>query len=187
MKKEEWTLTEVARLLQQPQHRLIYLCEKIVVVPDCSGAEGRGSSRRFSARNIFEISVALILNEFHFPVMLSGFFLYAIRSFESDVGESIESFRLPDALRRLDAPEIVGILTNGSRLHFGIRSFGQPMKYFGGVEIDSDNLMDNLSFMDDDLQKNTSAHNQIEVNSSISSHTSFEINLTQIAQNFNLE
>ena len=50
----EWTLSEAARLLRQPQHRLIYLCEKAAVIPDYADAHGRGSSRRFSARNLLE-------------------------------------------------------------------------------------------------------------------------------------
>ena len=40
------TLTEAARLLKEPQHRLIYLCEKGVVEPDVQDAaapRGTGS------------------------------------------------------------------------------------------------------------------------------------------------
>ncbi len=59
----EWTLTEAARLLEVPQHRLIYLCEKEVVQPDLNDATGRGSSRRFSRRNILEFAVALRLRD----------------------------------------------------------------------------------------------------------------------------
>ena len=36
MKKFEWTLSELSKLLYQPQHRLIYICEKGVIVPDHS-------------------------------------------------------------------------------------------------------------------------------------------------------
>jgi hypothetical protein len=61
---EQWTLTEAAGLLREPQHRLIYLCEKGVVRPDYEDAKGRGSSRRFSARNLLEFAVALRLREF---------------------------------------------------------------------------------------------------------------------------
>lgn len=43
MKYEMWTLTKVAKLLQQPQYRLIELCENKVVVTDGADAEGRGS------------------------------------------------------------------------------------------------------------------------------------------------
>ena len=46
----DWTPTEAARLLEEPQHRLIYLCEKGVVEPDLQDAEGRGSSRGVAGR-----------------------------------------------------------------------------------------------------------------------------------------
>lgn len=85
MKQEEWTLTEVAKLLQQPQHRLIYLCEKQVILPDKADAEGRGTSRRFFTRNMHEFSIALTISEFHFPVAMSGNLLYVLRSFERTV------------------------------------------------------------------------------------------------------
>jgi DNA-binding transcriptional MerR regulator len=62
-----WTLTEAARLLGEPQHRLIYLCEKGVVEPDVQDAGGRGSSRRFSNRNLLEFAVALRLRELELP------------------------------------------------------------------------------------------------------------------------
>ena len=48
MSREEWTLTQIAKFLRQPQYKLIYLCEKGVIVPDGVDAKGRGSSRRFS-------------------------------------------------------------------------------------------------------------------------------------------
>ena len=63
MNKTEWTLFEIAKLLHQPQHRLIYLCEKGVIVPELSDAQGRGSSRRLSASNIFEFAIALFIGE----------------------------------------------------------------------------------------------------------------------------
>ena len=40
---------------------------------------------------------------------------------------------------RLDAPEIIGILTNGSQLNFAIGFTSQPKKLFGGVDISDDN------------------------------------------------
>ena len=36
--KSEWSLSEAARLLGQPQHKLIYLCEKGVIIPDLGDA-----------------------------------------------------------------------------------------------------------------------------------------------------
>ena len=68
---------------------------KKVIVPDEADAEGRGSSRRFSARNILEFTIASILSEFHFPVAMSGNLLYAMRSFETSIQKTINNFRLP--------------------------------------------------------------------------------------------
>ena len=39
IQKKEWTITEIARLLRQPQNRLIYLREKEVIVPYSADAE----------------------------------------------------------------------------------------------------------------------------------------------------
>ena len=70
-----WTLSEVARLFGQPQHRLIHLCEKGVVRADFEEARGRGSSRRFSRRNLLQLAVALKLRELMVPVAPIGEFL----------------------------------------------------------------------------------------------------------------
>ena len=133
MDKQEWTLTGIAKLLQQPQHRLIYLCEKDVIVPDGTDAEGRGSSRRFSARNLFEFSVALTLGEFHIPAIMSGKILLALRSFEKVLKQTISNLDLPYALRTPNAPEIRALLTNGSCLYFAIGE-GSKTKLIGGVD-----------------------------------------------------
>ena len=97
--KSSWTLSESARLLGQPQHRLIYLCEKGVIVPDLGDAHGRGSSRRFSARNLLEFEIALKLRELTVPVGSIAAILYALRAFEAKVAEQIPGFSLPDGLR----------------------------------------------------------------------------------------
>ena len=65
MSRKEWTLTQIANLLGLPQYKLIYLCEKGVIVTDGVDAKGRGSSRRFSARNMFEFLAAFTLGDFH--------------------------------------------------------------------------------------------------------------------------
>src|SRR3972149_6096903 len=95
----EWTLTEAARLLGEPQHRLIYLCEKGAVQPDLQDAEGRGSSRRFSARNLLEFAVALRLRDLEIPAALVGAVIYVLRGFERSVRRQIADFPLPDSLR----------------------------------------------------------------------------------------
>ena len=135
MTKRELTLTEISRVLDEPQHRLIYLCEKGVIVPDGSDAKGRGSSRRFSPRNLFEFSVALTLAEFHFPAKITANFLYVVRSFETHVKQSIQGFSIPADLVKQQSPEIIGLVTNGSCLYFSIGFPGKPKNIFGGVDI----------------------------------------------------
>jgi DNA-binding transcriptional MerR regulator len=63
-----YTLSNLARRLGAPQHRLIHLCEKGVIVPEVSDAAGRGSSRSFSAMNYLEFAVALRLRDMFVPV-----------------------------------------------------------------------------------------------------------------------
>ena len=108
MKKnpDVWTLTQAARLLGEPQHRLIYLCEKGAVVPDFHDAEGRGSSRRFSARNLLEFAIALRLRELEIGVALVGAVVHVLRAFEPRVGKEFRGFRLPDSLRVPGAPDL---------------------------------------------------------------------------------
>ena len=89
----EWTLTEAARSLGEPQHRLIYLCEKGVVQPDLEEAKGRGSSRRFSARNLLEFAVALHLRELELPASIIGAVTYTLRAFERKVQAQMPTFR----------------------------------------------------------------------------------------------
>lgn len=49
-------LSEIARRLDVPQHKLLHLCEKGVVIPEIHDAAGRGSSRVFSADNFLEFA-----------------------------------------------------------------------------------------------------------------------------------
>lgn len=187
MHKNEWTISEIARLLNQPQHRLIYLCEKEVIIPDFSDAHGRGSSRRFSARNIFEFSTALVLSEFHFPATMSANFLYAIRSFETSVNESLNDFSLPDALMDNKSPEIVGIITNGSVLHFSMGIPGRLKKVFGGIDINEVTRNNDSSIDEHDFQILTNRPEKADAPSTSTNIARFEINLTKIAQNLKLE
>ena len=188
MNDREWTLTEIAKLLNEPQHRLIYLCEKGVVIPEYSQAQGRGSSRRFSARNIFEISIALVLSEFHFPASNTAYFLYAIRSFEASVRSSgLNDFTLPNSLTESQSPEIIAMITNGSVLYFSLGLPGKVKTVFGGVDIGKASGKDNLSNV---VLKSQSEENKFEnlADSTTGSNIArFEINLTKIAQNLELD
>ena len=131
----EWTLTEAARLLGEPQHRLIYLCEKGVVQPDFQDAEGRGSSRRFSARNLLEFGVALRLRELGIPASVIGAVLHVLREFEKATGKQMSGFRLPGSLTAVGAPELKVIIGNDQRLYFTLGSGKAKAKTYGGVSL----------------------------------------------------
>ena len=131
----EWSLSEIARLLGQPQHRLIYLCEKGAIVPDLGKAHGRGSSRRFSARNVLEFALALQLRGLAFPVDTVGAILYALRSFEATVRRDIPTFDLVEDLRRRDAPALRVLLAEGPRVYFSLAVRGGKPRLFGGIDL----------------------------------------------------
>jgi len=60
--KDLITLSDVAEILGDEEHRLIHLCERNVVVP-VEDAHGRGTVRRFSRDNLFCFAVALELQK----------------------------------------------------------------------------------------------------------------------------
>src|SRR5437016_3928384 len=130
----EWTLTEAARSLGAPQHRLIYLCEQGVVQPDLEDAKGRGSSRRFSARNLLEFAVALRLRELELPASLIGAVTYTLRAFERKVQDRIRTFRLPDSLRGPAAPDLRVLISDG-RLYLSLGTGKDVPKVYGGIEL----------------------------------------------------
>ena len=181
MDKKEWTLTEIAKLLQQPQHRLIYLCEKDVIIPDGMDAEGRGSSRRFSARNLFEFSIALTLGEFHIPAILSGKILFALRSFEKLLNKAIPNLDLPYALRAPNAPEIRALLTNGSCLYFAIEGGGKT-KLIGGVDLLNHQSNENWPSVAETPVNSEDSTGEYCWRPAGSERAFFEVNLTQIAK-----
>ena len=183
----ELTLTEISKVLDEPQHRLIYLCEKGVIIPDGSDAKGRGSSRRFSPRNLFEFSVALILAEFHFPAKLTANFLYTVRSFEAHVKQSIQGFSIPADLVKQQSPEIIGIVTNGSCLYFSIGFLGRPKNIFGGVDIGERGEIQGMKFNECDSKESADLFRSLDLKQSSTNLARFEINLTKIAQNLILE
>ena len=181
MVNKEWTLTEFAKLLDQPQHRLIYLCEKKVIKPDGMDANGRGSSRRFSARNLFEFSVALTLGEFHIPVIMSGKILLALRSFEKVLKQTISNLDLPYALRTPNAPEIRVLLTNGSCLYFAIGEGGRT-KLIGGVDLLNHQGNVNWPSITEIPVNSESSTGEYIWRLAGSERAYFEVNITQIAK-----
>ena len=130
----EWTLTEAARSLGEPQHRLIYLCEKGVVQPDLQDAKGRGSSRRFSARNLLEFAIALRLRELELPASVIGAVTYTLRAFERKVQDQLRTFRLPESLRGAAAPDLRAIISDG-RLYLSLGTGKDVPKVYGGIDL----------------------------------------------------
>ena len=138
MSKNEFSLTEVSKLLQLPQHRLIYLCEAKVVVPDMTDAKGRGSSRRFSERNLFEFLVALTLSEFHIPANYSARMILVLRLFENEVGKLVPNFQIPSSLTDSYSPQISLLITNGTKLFFVLDLANTQPIVLGGVDLNED-------------------------------------------------
>ena len=181
----EWTLSEAAQLLDQPQHRLIYLCERGIVLPDLHDAAGRGSSRRFSARNLFEFAVALRLGQLRIPAVVSGALLYALRSFERALSEKRPGFALPHGLRTPDAADLRAVLSDGLRLYFTLSAAGEEPRVFGGVDLDpaADDVAETTEFGETDPVANGRRFGQPEG----SRHARVEISLTAIAKDLRLD
>ncbi|UCF67521.1 MAG: hypothetical protein JSV80_17435 [Acidobacteriota bacterium] len=133
-RRQEWSLSEAARLLEQPQHRLIYLCEKGVIVPDLGDAEGRGSSRRFSTRNLLEFALALKLRELTIPVGTVAAIVHVLRGFEKTVAAHLDGFGLAEGLRKSGGPDLRIIISDGECLYFTLGLPNQRPKLFGGID-----------------------------------------------------
>lgn len=130
-----FTLSEIARRLDVPQHRLIHLCEKGVVVPDVHGAAGRGSSRVFSSRNFLELAVALRLRDMMLPVAAVGAVIHVLKSFEDRLRQDLPHFALADSLREERAPDLRVIISDGQTIYFSLGSAGKQPKLFGGIPL----------------------------------------------------
>jgi DNA-binding transcriptional MerR regulator len=131
-----FSLSEVARRLDVPQHRLIHLCEKGVVVPDVHDAAGRGSSRLFSSRNVLELALALRLRELMLPVATASAVVHVLRAFEAQLRQEIPGFSLAASLRETRSPDVRVIISDGQTLYFSLGLAGQNLKLFGGVPLD---------------------------------------------------
>jgi DNA-binding transcriptional MerR regulator len=114
---------------------LIYLCEKGVVQPDLQDADGRGSSRRFSARNLLEFGVVLRLRELGIPASEIGAVLHVLRGFERAIGDKLSGFKLPGSLTVSGAPELKVIIGDDQRLYFSLGSGKGKAKIYGGISI----------------------------------------------------
>ena len=136
-----WTMTQAARALKQPQHKLIYLCQQGVVHPDVDDAQGRGSSRLFSSRNLLEFAVALELRVLQIPASALLAVVYVLRAFERYVQRErpAEAFELPRSLQEHGAPDVRLLVRDGRLLYVSIQSpLDAAATLFGGIDLQSD-------------------------------------------------
>lgn len=130
----EWTLAEVSRLLHEPQHRLIYLCEKGAVVPDLGDARGRGSSRGFSERNILEFALALRLRKLELPVTVVAGVVRVLRRFVEVVRKTEPGFDIVTSLRGHKAVDLRILVKDGEQLFFLLALRAGPTRLFGPLD-----------------------------------------------------
>ncbi len=130
----EWTLAQVSRLLQEPQHRLIYLCEKGAVVPDVGDARGRGSSRGFSDRNILEFALALRLRKLELPVVVVAAVVRVLRRFADVVRKGDPGFDIVTSLRGHNAVDLRILVKDGEQLFFLLAAGAGPARLFGPLD-----------------------------------------------------
>lgn len=133
---QSFTLSEVAQRLDVPQHRLIHLCEKGVVVPDVHGAAGRGSSRVFSSRNFVELAVALRLRNMMLPVAAIGAVIRILEAFEGRLRKDLPRIALADSLRDDRAPDLRIIISDGQTIYFSLGAADNQPRLFGGIPLD---------------------------------------------------
>ena len=192
----EWTLSDAARLLREPQHRLIYLCEKSVVVPEFGNAKGRGSSRRFSTRNILEFALALKLRELTLPVHTVAAIIHVLRALETKVAGEIQGFDLVGGLRTKNAPDLRIIISDGRRLYFSLGTATATPRIFGGLDFRSlagmklkpgTRRKDKFSVRDFGMGASVEPTSTAEFGGpECSRHTRIEISVTRIAKDLPL-
>lgn len=130
-----FTLTQAAKALGVAQHTLIHLCEKKVIVPDLRDARGRGSSRMFSARNLYDFAVALEMRKLELPVSFVHAVVRVLRAFEAESKALLGRFPLPDSLLAAGAPRLTLLILDGERLYFQLASAQRQPRIFGGINI----------------------------------------------------
>lgn len=114
-----FSLKEIQLRFGIPQHVLIHLCEKGVIHPDISDPQGRGKSREFSQRNVFEFAIALELRKYEMPLSRIGAILKVLEAFEKAVQKSVPGFELPASLQG-NAPSLLFYLFDGDLAVFAL-------------------------------------------------------------------
>lgn len=169
-------MTQAARALGVPQHRLIHLCEKEVVVPEVRPARGRGSSRRFSHRNLFEFAVALELRRLQLPVRVAWAVLRSLRRFEDVTRKTLPAFALPDSLVGTKSVEVSALLVDGTGLYFSVSRTDGRRSLVGGLDIGKANSRSSMKLSPRRLSERDAAHMLS------SAKTRTEVNLSAIAR-----
>jgi DNA-binding transcriptional MerR regulator len=131
-----YTLSDIARMLDVPQHRLIHLCEKGVVTPEVHDAAGRGSSRVFSTRNLLELAVALRLREAMLPISAVGAIVHVLRALEERLRADIAGFSLAESLHGAAPRDLRIVVSDGQTIYFSLAGSGQDPRLFGGIRIE---------------------------------------------------
>lgn len=103
--------------------------------PDIQDARGRGSSRRFSERNLFEFAIALRLRDLEIAASFVGAILYVLRAFEGSVAKRVSDFSFPGSLREGRPPDIRLIISDEARLYFTLAASGSPPRVYGGLDL----------------------------------------------------
>jgi hypothetical protein len=106
-----------------------------VVVPDVRDARGRGSSRQFSKRNLFDFAVALEMRRLELPVSFVQAVLRVLRSFETEARALVGEFTLPESLLAAGAAQLTLMVIDGERLYFRFEPPDTRARVFGGVDI----------------------------------------------------
>ncbi len=112
-------MRDAVAVLHAPKHRIVYLCEERVVVPMVD-ATGRGKVRRFSDRNLFEFSAALLLLDAGISSGQARATLDVLRKFETKVRKQLAGFTLPAGIVGAGRPKLTAAIADGRYLSFVI-------------------------------------------------------------------
>jgi hypothetical protein len=160
--KVVYTLQEIEKKLKVEQHRLIHLCEKGVVVPDLEDAQGRGTMRRFSERNLFEFAVALEMRRFSLPVAYIVPVMKVLRAFESYMAKEIEVFSLPRSLQDKPVVKLNIAIVDGKNLFFILRHKGQT-SYIGALNLETSHTLKGVRVSHEDPTHSFTSRLEIEL------------------------
>ena len=183
---ENWTLTQAARVVDQPQHKLIYLCQQGVVRPDLEDAKGRGSSRQFSATNLLEFAVAFELRRLRLPVPTLTALLRLLRRVEQFLRERDPHFfvDLLQLLQSDDAPAVRLVISDGRLAHvlYGLGRDLEPdvLDEVGGIDLRP--FSDRHALDDDPITSRRRADRDDFGGPERSRYSRVEISVTRIAR-----